>query len=63
MNLLKRMLRYFNGTIPMGITYGIQSNGNACDIKVLSNSEGAAGTTTKRSLSGEVVMLDGGVVS
>jgi hypothetical protein len=63
MKQLKRLLRYLNGTRPMGITYGRPSQDNAEDIKVFSYSVGAADTTTKRSQSGEVVMLDREAVS
>jgi hypothetical protein len=48
----------------MGITYGWPSHDNADDIKVFSDSEWAANTTTRRSQYGEVVMLNnGGAVS
>ena len=63
MKQLKRLLRYLNGTRPMGITYGRPSQDNAEDIKVFSDSDWAADTTTRRSQSGEVVMLNGGAVS
>jgi hypothetical protein len=63
MKQLVRLLRYLNGTRPMGITYGRPSQDNVDDIKVFSNSDWAANTTTKRSQSGEVVMLNGGAVS
>jgi hypothetical protein len=60
---LKRVLRYLNGTRPMGITYGRPSQDNAEDIKVFSDSDWATDTTTRRSQSREVVMLNGGAVS
>jgi hypothetical protein len=60
---LKRLLRYQNGTKPMGITYGRPSQDNEDDIKVLSDSDWAADTTTRRSQSGEVVMLNGEAIS
>jgi hypothetical protein len=63
MKELKRLLRYFNGAIPMGIIYGRPSQDNAADIKVFSVSDWASDTTTKRSQSGEVVMLNGGAMS
>jgi hypothetical protein len=63
MKQLKRLLRYFNGTRPMGITYGRPSQDNAEDIKVFSDSDWAAVTTTSRSQSGEVDMLNGGGVN
>ena len=63
MKQLKRLLRYLNGTRPMGITYGRPSQDYANDIKVFSDSDWAADTTTRRSQSGEVVMLNGGAVS
>ena len=58
---LKRVLRYLNGTRPMGITYGRPSQDNAEDIIVFSDSEWAAVTTTRRWQSREVVMLNGAV--
>jgi hypothetical protein len=36
MKQLNRLLRYMNGTTPMGITYGRPSQDNAYDIKVFS---------------------------
>jgi hypothetical protein len=39
MKQLKRLLRYLNGTRPMGITYGRPSHDNAEDIIVFSNSD------------------------
>jgi CMP-2-keto-3-deoxyoctulosonic acid synthetase len=63
MKELKCLLRYLNGTILMGITYGRPSQDNAEDIKVFTDSDWAADTTTKRSQSGEVVMINGGAVS
>jgi hypothetical protein len=63
MKQLKRLLRYRNGTRPMGITFGRSSQDNAEDIKVFSVSDWAAETSTKRSQFGEVVMLNGGAVS
>jgi hypothetical protein len=63
MKQLKRLLRYLNGTRLVGITYGRPSRDNAEDIKVFSDSDWAADTTTMRSQSGEVVMLNGGAVS
>jgi hypothetical protein len=63
MKQLKRLLRCLNGTRPMGITYGRPSQDNACDIKVFSNSDLLANTTTRRSQSWEVVMLNGGAVN
>jgi hypothetical protein len=39
MKQLKRLLRYLNGTRPMGITYGRPSQDNADDIKVFSDSD------------------------
>jgi hypothetical protein len=39
------MLRYLNGKIPRGITYGRASQDNASDIEVFSDSDWAAGTT------------------
>jgi hypothetical protein len=63
MKHLKRLLRYLNGMRPMGITYGRASQDNAEDIKVLSDSDWAGDTTTRRSQSGEVIMLNGGAVS
>jgi hypothetical protein len=63
MTQLKRMLRYLNGTRPMGITFGRSSQDNAEDIKVSSFSDWEAETSTKRSQFGEVVMLNGGAVS
>jgi hypothetical protein len=62
MKQLKRLLCYLNGTIPMGITYGRPSQDNADDIKVFSYSDWAAGTTSRRSQSQEVVMLNGGAI-
>jgi hypothetical protein len=49
MKQLKRLLRYLNGTGPMGITCGRPSQDNADDIKVFSDSDWAADTTTRRS--------------
>jgi hypothetical protein len=64
MKMFKRLLRYLNGTRPMGITYGRPSQDNAEDIKVFAYSDRAVGTTTRRSQFGEVVMLNnGGVVT
>jgi hypothetical protein len=63
MKQLKRLLRYLNGTIPMGITYGIASRENAYDIKVLSNLDYAVEKTAIRLQSRKVVMLYGGAVS
>jgi hypothetical protein len=63
MNQLKRLLRYLNGTRPIGITYGRLSQDNANDIKVFSDSDWAADTTTRRSQSREIAMLNGGAVS
>jgi hypothetical protein len=63
MKQLKRLLCYLDGTRPMGITYGRPSQDNADDIKEFSNSDWAADTTTRRSHSEEVVMLNGGAVS
>jgi hypothetical protein len=63
MKRLKRLLRYLNGTRPMGITYGRPSRHNADDVKVFSDSDRAADTTTGRSQSWEMVMLNGGAVS
>jgi hypothetical protein len=37
MKQLKRLLRYLNGTRPMGITYGHPTQDNAVDIKVFSD--------------------------
>ena len=34
---LKRLLRYLNGTRPMGITYSRPTHDNAIDIKVFSD--------------------------
>jgi hypothetical protein len=51
MKQLKRLLRYLNVTTPMGITYGRPSQDNAYDIKVFSDSDWAASTTTRRSQS------------
>jgi hypothetical protein len=45
----------------MGITYGRPSQDNAEDIKVFLDSDWAAVTTTRRSQSREVVMLNGAV--
>jgi hypothetical protein len=39
MKQLKRLLRYMNGTRPMGIIYGCPSQGKADDIKVFSYSD------------------------
>jgi hypothetical protein len=39
MKQLKRLLRYLNGTRPMGIIYGRPSHDNANDIKVFLDSE------------------------
>jgi hypothetical protein len=36
---LKRVPRYLNGTLFMGITYGMTSHDNAEDIKVFSYSD------------------------
>jgi hypothetical protein len=47
MKQLKRLLRYLNGTRPVGITYGRPSQDNANDIKVFSDSDWAADTTTR----------------
>jgi hypothetical protein len=63
MKQLKRMLRYLNGTRCICIIYGRPSKDNAEDIKVFSDSEWAAYTTTGRSHSGGVVMLNGGAIS
>jgi hypothetical protein len=63
MKQLKRLLRYLNGTKPMGITYGRPSRDNADDIKVFSYLDWAADTTTRRSQYGEMVMLNGGALS
>jgi hypothetical protein len=63
MKQLKRMLRYPNGTRPMGITYGSPSKDNTNDIMVFSDSNWAADTTTMRLQYGEVVMLNGIAVS
>jgi hypothetical protein len=63
MKQLKRLLRYLNGTRPMGITYGRPSQDNADDIKVFSSPDWAAATTTRRSQSQKVVMLHGGAMS
>jgi hypothetical protein len=63
MKQLKRLLRYINGTRPMGITYGRPSQDNADDIKAFSDSDWAANLTTRRSQSGKVVMLNDGAVN
>jgi hypothetical protein len=48
---LKRLLRYRNGTRPMGITFDRPLQDNAEDLKVFSDGDGAADTTTMRSQS------------
>jgi hypothetical protein len=63
MKHVKRVLRYLNGTRPMGITYGRPSQDSADDIKVFSDSDWAVDTTTMPPQSGEVVMLNGAAVS
>jgi hypothetical protein len=47
----------------MGITYGRAFHDNADDINVFSDSKWIADTTTRRSQSREVVMLNGGVAA
>jgi hypothetical protein len=63
MKQLKCHLRYLNGTRPIGLTYGRPSHDNVDDIKVFSDSNWAADTTTIRSQSGEGVMHNGGAVT
>jgi hypothetical protein len=63
MKQLKPMLLYLNRTRPMGITYGRLSQDIADDIKLFSDSSWVADTTTGRSQSREVVILNGGAVN
>jgi hypothetical protein len=60
LNRLQCYLYY--GTRLMGITCGRPSRDNATCIKVFSDSNWAADTTTRRTQSGEVAMLDSEVV-
>jgi hypothetical protein len=48
MKQLKRLLRYLNGTRPMGITYDRPSQENGDNIKVFFDLDWAVDTTTKR---------------
>jgi hypothetical protein len=62
MKHLKRLLRYLNGTRPIRITYGIRTHDNTEDIEVFSDLDWTSDTTTRRSQSGEVVIVNGGDV-
>jgi hypothetical protein len=59
---LKRLLSYLNEIRSKGTTYDRVSKDNAYHINVFLNLDMGADTTTRRSQSGEVAMLNGGVV-
>jgi len=56
---VKRIIRYIQGTIDYGITFG----GSMDKLMVFSDSDWAGDLNNRRSVSGMVIMLYGGVVA
>ena len=60
---VKRVLRYLNGTLDLGITYDGASIGNSISVEGYSDSDWASNHNNRRSISGYTFLMGGGAIS